>query len=248
MLTASETLRQINRIVSYLVNVSLVDDQNPTFIRARTGDIREVTFEAGGNISAALRNRPYEEIYGIMSESRSYSVRMLDGALLQMMYEFARDSLRRHRLAFFPSPHLEAFQNASASYVRDELFADIIGEQIVRFPVRFDYDDGTRGGDNREHPLSHLTLGQYRDCRIPVTSPLTPAWFVDFVVRNFYDTAVHRYADGLPRSGVTLRETILPQERNVLHLAVPRRPKADLPPRTDPSARLVPRDLAQLGD
>ena len=105
--------------------------------------------------------------------------------------------LQRHRLAFFSSPHLDDFQNDPEVYLDDELYADVVARSVVSFPLRFDYHD--RGDQELVHPKSHLTLGQYRNCRIPVSAPMSPFWFMDFVLRNFYHTAFLRYADRLPR-------------------------------------------------
>lgn len=221
MLTPSQTLQQVNRIVLYLVGISLVDDQNIAFIRDRSEGVQEVVFEGSGISGVALKDRSYGETYRILSESRSYNMRMLDGALVQMMYEFSGRSLLRHRLAFFPSPNLEEFQNHPEIYLEDEVFGDIVAREIVRFPVRFDYDGRRHIRRDVGHPLSHLTLGQYKNCRIPVTSPLTPSWFIDFIVRNFYHTATEKYADGLPKWGVIFAETISSDERDVIHVTVP---------------------------
>ena len=88
------------------------------------------------------------------------------------------------------------------------------------FPVRFDYDARIDRGE-AAHPLSHLTLGQYRNCRIPVSAPVTPSRFVDFILRNFYHTAFIRYADRLPTATWSFAETIRPDERSVAHVVVP---------------------------
>ncbi len=139
------------------------------------------------------------------------------------MYVFVGGVLERHRLAFFPAPHLEEFQNNPDIYLEDEIFADIVAKSIVPFPVRFDYD--TRDGIHCEltHPKSHLSLGQYENCRIPVTAPMTPFGFIDFVLRNFYHTAFDRYAEKLPPRGGSFEESILPAERGVVHVVVPPR-------------------------
>lgn len=71
--------------------------------------------------------------------------------------------------------------------------------------------------------LSHLTLGQYENCRVPVTAPLTPYWFVAFVLRNFYHTAFTCYAQDLPLFDNDFEETIDPTERSVIHVQVPLR-------------------------
>ena len=224
MAIPNRILNHINELITYLVKISLADDQCFAFQRPdrrSDRDIVQVTFAGAEHVSIALRDRSYKEIYQHLKQERAYNLKMLDGALIQMMYAFAGEMLQRHRLAFFPAPHLEEFQNNPDIYQDDEIYADVIAKNIVPFPVRFDYD--ARDGNYQEfvHPKSHLTLGQYEHCRIPVTSPMMPGRFIDFILRNFYHTASARYADGLPAQGGSFAESILPAERNVVHIVVP---------------------------
>ena len=218
MTTPNQIVDHINELITYLVTISLADDQCFAFQRSDR-DIVQVTFAGAEHVSIALRDRSYREIYQHLKQDRAYNVKMLDGALIQMMYAFANGTLQRHRLAFFPAPHLEEFQNNPDIYQDDEIYADVIAKNIVPFPVRFDYD----AGHDQElvHPKSHLTLGQYEHCRIPVTAPMTPFWFIDFILRNFYHTASVRYTDRLPVQGGSFAKSILPAERDVVHMVVP---------------------------
>jgi len=223
MPTPEEIKKQIDGVVRFLVEVGLAGDQNFAFRRELTGGCVEVTFLQAAHVSVALKDRAYSEIYSHLVQERAYNAKMPDGALVQMMYVFVGGSLERHRLAFFPAPHLEEFQNNPDIYLEDEIFADVVARSIVPFPVRFDYD--ARDGVHHElsHPKSHLTLGQYENCRIPVTAPMTPSWFIDFVLRSFYHTAFDRYAEQLPPRGDLFEESILPSERGVVHVVVPPR-------------------------
>ena len=215
-----QTLRQINALIVYLVDRGLADAQYFAFQRSVGRELVQVSFPGAEHVSVALRNRAYDEIYQHLREVRAFNVKMLDGALVQMMYLFADGVVQRHRLAFFPAPHLEEFQNNQEIYLDDEIDADVVARNVVPFPVRFDYDARV---DRRDaaHPLSHLTLGQYRNCRIPVSAPVTPSRFVDFILRNFYHTAFMRYADRLPTGAWSFAETIRPDERGVAHVVVP---------------------------
>ncbi len=91
---------------------------------------------------------------------------------------------------------------------------------MAPLPLRIDYN-----ANGRElpfaHPKCHMTLGQYRGCRIPVSAPLTPHLFMDFVLRNFYDDDGHGYADGLRKSEHRFRPSIRPEEQRVVHLTAP---------------------------
>ena len=221
MPSPAQIQNQINRLVAYLVQVSLSDSQHYTFRRPHRGNIEEVTFQNADYVSDALKDRAYDEIYHKLVENGAYVAKMLDGALIQMMYVFSRTTLERHRLAFFPAPHLDEFQDNPDIYLEDELYADIISKSKVPFPIRFDYDARSGVHAKLEHPKSHLTLGQYKNCRIPVTAPMTPFWFIDFVLRNFYHTTFTKYADELPSCDGSFAESILPDERGVIHIAVP---------------------------
>lgn len=221
MPTPSQIVKQINELTKYLVKESLTDAQYFAFQRPISDGLSEVTFQNAEHLSIALKNLPYKEIYERLVQGEAYNVKMLDGALIQMMYAFAGGTLQRHRLAFFPAPHLEEFQNNPDIYQDDEIYADVIAKNIVPFPVRFDYDVRSESRPELVHPKSHLSLGQYEHCRIPVTAPMTPFWFVDFILRNFYHTASARYADELPTQRGSFDKSISPTEQDIVHIVVP---------------------------
>ena len=223
MLKPKDIVAQINGGIHQLVRAGLADHQIfPAFQRHR-GNVLRIVFQNAGLVSVSLKDLAYEEIYERLVQDRAYNVKLLDGALLQAMYEFSGRTLVRHRLAFFPSPYLEQFRKRPETYLNDEVDGDVVGRRVVRFPFRFDYDG--RDGRHRDvaHPLCHMTLGQYEDCRIPVSAPLTPYRFVDFVLRNFYDTESRRYAETMPAGGEVFKDSITSTERQVVHLVVPGR-------------------------
>lgn len=221
MPTPVEIKRQIDGIVRHLVEIGLANDQNFAIRRNLEGNYVTVTFPQAEHVSVAMKDRAYSEIYEVMTQERAFTVKMPDGALVQMMYLFAGNLLERHRLAFFPAPHLEEFQNNPDIYLEDDIYADVVARNIVPFPLRFDYDSRADVCREIEHPKSHLTLGQYENCRIPVSAPLTPCLFIDFILRNFYHTAFHRYADRLPRYDEIFTESIFISERNLVHIQIP---------------------------
>ncbi len=221
MPTPNDVKRQIDDIVRYAIERSLADDQTFAYLN---GDIRnsaEVTFPGAELIGVALKNVPYEEIYLELAENRVFNIKMLDGALIQMMYQFSQGTLFSHRLAFFPSPFLEQFQNYPDIYLDDEVYADIVAKNIVHVPIRFDYDARDSRHVELSHPKSHFTLGQHENCRIPVSAPLTPIQFFDFLIRNFYDTAHNKYIDELPTFSGRFAVSISSGEQGVVHIVIP---------------------------
>lgn len=151
-----------------------------------------------------------------MLSEELYNFKLIDGAIVQMMYTFNCNNLKSHRLAFFPYPRLEEYQNNPEIDDRDEIFADIIRKDIYPFPIRFDYNS-----NNTDHPSSHLTLGQYLNCRIPVSAPLTPYLFMDFILRNFYNTIYKKLTQKINFKGKSFKETITTNEKKLIHLKIP---------------------------
>ena len=219
--TPNGVTSSINGIIRYLVEAGLATDQQFAFQRTLGSGTQEVTFDGGETVGVALKGRDYEYVYDRFRRSRAYNVRMPDGALIQMMYGFVNDALMSHRLAFFPTVRLERFQREPEMYMSDELFGHELSRIVVAFPMRFDYNAAKERHRPIVHPKSHLTLGEFRECRIPVSAPVSPRWFMDFVLRNFYDTPDHRYADELPGGGSGFGRSIDPQEQAVVHLVVP---------------------------
>lgn len=71
------------------------------------------------------------------------------------------------------------------------------------------------------NPMSHLTLGQYENCRIPVSSAISPYQFISFVMKNFYRTAQTVSSCELTSFPDKFPLTILPEEKTLVHVCTP---------------------------
>lgn len=210
----------LDGLIGEMIRTGICDDSNFSAIRS-AGNQWEVTFAGAEHVSIAMGDIDYLEIHRELADKRSYNMKLIDGALLQLMYRFDGDQLLQHRLAFYPSPSLIPFQDDPDAYMRDELFLEIIRRRIVPFPLRFDFDGREGVHIDVSHPKSHLTLGDVKGCRIPVTAPLTPRWFLEFILRNFYQTQNHDFVGNLPNHKVFFEESITNKERGLMHLNVP---------------------------
>ena len=183
-ITPKELYNQIKDITSDLIDCSISSAQNFPSINNKEKHIIEINPSVNSTYNSIfLKSLSYAEIYEKLNKDKNYNIKTIDGALITLQYRFSKNELLAHRLAFFPSPDLDSFQQEPDTYLEDDIFADIINRRVVAIPLRFDYDK-----DSAEpiiHPRSHLTLGQYPDCRIPVSSPLTPYQFISFIVNYF---------------------------------------------------------------
>ncbi|HSD06388.1 DUF2290 domain-containing protein [Flavobacterium sp.] len=212
-MTIEQVIRQINDVTSKLIGASLSEEQN--FPSEKDGS---VYISGNHDLSIALKNLSYNEIYTTLEQEKNFNIKMMDGALIQLMYNFDKSNgmLKKCRLAFFPSPNLEEFQNNSEIYELDEIYADVISKNIVSTPIRFDYDPVNH--IPVEHPNSHMTIGQYKNCRIPLSVPLTPNMFIDFILRSFYNTAKKKFTEQLVFDKTdSFDECIHDAERKILH-------------------------------
>lgn len=218
--TPKSIKEDIDGLISELIGKGICDDSNFSAIRSSSSKA-DVTFSGSEHISIALGDIEYAELYRELADKRSFNMRLIDGALLQMMYRVEGDELLQHRLAFYPSPSLLPFQDDPDAYMRDELFIEIVQRRIVPFPLRFDFDAREGVHVDAVHPKSHLTLGDVKGCRIPVSAPVTPRWFVEFILRNFYQTDKHDFIGGLPRHKIKFLKSITANEVSLMHMVIP---------------------------
>ncbi len=168
----------------------------------------------------SLQNEPYEVIYSKCKDEKDYNFMLIDGSLLQLQYKFDnRGNLVEHILNFMPNPSLEKFQDNPEEfeelYYGNELFTNILEKKTIIFPIRFDF---SQTHNNVIHPKIHATLGNYKDCRIPMAKPISPKMFVSFVLRNFYNFKfIELNIEQLLVSNLSFVQNITNAEQKLLH-------------------------------
>lgn len=212
-----EMEREICDLTGALISKGLCDAQNYPAV-VESPDSFSIVYDGFGDISTALRNIDYNQIHKYLDDKKQYNFKLIDGALVQLLYIYDRKgSLLKHRLCYFPSPSFECFQNDPELYLSEgDLYADVIAKNILPVPIRFDFDPSNH--QNIYHPSSHITFGQFKNCRIPVVSPLCPVTFMDFILSSFYNTAYINC--NLQRKKFRFQDTITEQERTLLHIAL----------------------------
>ncbi len=214
-----ETLKQISKLTEILVELSLSNQQNFPKTLGEPKKSFEITLDKASNFSVAQKNVAYLEIYRQLDQSNCFNVKMVDGALISFRYRFSEGKVIEHVLCYFPSPELECFQNDPQIYMEDEVYAEIVSKNIVSFPIRFDFSSQSSSHVEERHPITHLTLGQYKNCRIPVSAPLGPFAFGRFILRNFYNTAFYKYAEVIPQSASCFPRTITAKESELSYFS-----------------------------
>jgi hypothetical protein len=218
-MTPAQIVTQIKNVIQKMIEVGLSNQQNYPVLTDTGPRANEIGIAGAPRLSVSMKKVPYRTIYEALDRSGAYHIRMIDGALLQMCYRFDKGTVIAHRLCMFPAPHLPNYDADPESYDKDELYADIVEEGIVHIPIRFDFDAANDRHIDVNHPKSHLTLGQYPNCRIPVSAPISPARFMKFILRNFYYTAFHAAnLEGID-GAFKFQETLTANEGAITYLA-----------------------------
>lgn len=202
----------VSHTTRFLIESSLSVEQNFPSHTPSDVFISNVT-----DVSIALSDLPYAEIYREIEKSKCYNIKLIDGGLLLLQYSFKKRLLRKHRLAFFPNPKLLSYEEFPEAYDNDEIYGDIVSPRRVVTPIRFDYDPDRASAIF--HPVSHLTIGQFKNCRIPVSHPVAPDKFIDFILRSFY-YSIYKGNELTIDKSIQFEETITPEEKKILHIRI----------------------------
>ena len=211
---------ELRNLLDFLMNNDLAVDANPVDVRAVYPATR-ITWKSpnpalmtGGEF-ATLDN------YFSIASAKAYSAFLYDGGILQISYDFKRNDVVGHRLAFYPCPFEvdeDAFVFTPILDVLDQYRLN--GEKYLRLrsPLRFDFD---QKGAKTGHPTVHLHVIRQR-CRCAVVAPLSLGHFIRFVFYHFYPFSwqAHEYLREYPQ--VLGKRTITVPEETHLHLGCSR--------------------------
>lgn len=177
-----KVFRELKKITQELIRCGLAEEYNLPIIKQT--DIVWGNFK---DVSLYLKNMDYSAIYNEMEKNHNYNIKLPDGGILQLMYRFngKGTELLSHRLGYYPSPSYEIYQNDAELYDADYIYGDILNKDILPVVIRADYNKDEIESEIH-HPYSHITLGGYKNCRIPVDKPISPMKFVKFVMEHFY--------------------------------------------------------------
>lgn len=214
---ATLILTELHEITSNLIESGLAINQHFPNIKSNAKDKDVIGLTHLSEIPLISKGDDYQLIYNEQLANNAFNIQLVDGGLVLLLYEIEKEKIINHRLTFFPSPILNDYAKDNLQiYESDLLFQDICYRKKIPFPIRFDFSKKQFVEIN--HPMSHLTLGDFECCRIPVTSALYPHIFFRFILGNFYKTADQDVLSILPKSKILVKneETMTLNEKNTL--------------------------------
>jgi hypothetical protein len=206
---ANELRSEIASLTHFLTgNNFLVANQLPQIKVA--GPIYEVGWSKdGSNISPALRNIPYREVYGYFLEAQQYNFILPKGELVQFLYRFNNESLIEARVCYLPKPKDFDFEEGNSSLNPNE-----------EIPlIRIDFSPSKKRAIS--HSATHMHLGYTEDCRIPTSAPVAPNTFMLFILRSFYASQLSNSLETVLLRSRCFDDSLLAGENKAVHFKIP---------------------------
>ena len=228
---AKKTHNDLNQINQWLLKTSLIESYNIDYTIVKDNFIIEPKFRdvQRSDLDQYELDKEklsrYEKSYIQMARINDFSFIMFDGAIIQCYFKFKDKNLVRQNMSFYQSPfrkpfdlYPESYFTGSDDHARFLLMSDL--GSVIHF--RFDYDPVNF--KEYFHPRTHLHLGMFENCRIPVLRPLCVLSFFDFIIKNFYSELYAAFNAHLKKFKGLFKErcypeTITPLEKNTLHIS-----------------------------
>lgn len=149
---------EVRKVTQELIRCGLAEEYNFPIIKKT-----DIVWENYNDISLYLKNMEYTIIYSEIEKNHNFNIKLPDGGMLQLMYRFDGQGamLQSHRLAFYPSPSYEIYQNDADLYDADYIYGDILNKNVLPVIIRADYNNAEVNSETH-HPYSHITLGGYK--------------------------------------------------------------------------------------
>lgn len=213
--------RSISSIIHVLVEQGLADQFNIPSVRSQNKHSGDIGFASEVDLSWAMKDQPYSRLYQELVDRRQFHVMLPDGGMLQFLYRIRLGKVCKHRLAYYPSYSLKPFDADSLRYLQDSVWGHVVSEFQMPVVIRLDFEDSARSFVPISHSASHMTLGQYPNCRIPVSAPFTPWAFTELILRNFYSRAFGPVFRSNVFRDFVFEECLTSEEASCIHLRLP---------------------------
>jgi len=176
-----------NNIVRELYEKKMIRDIKCHVINDR-GEVVEITHENKSNESNILYDRhlPIETIMDILLENKEYNLLLYDRSIIKYQLAIRNGKIYKERLIFIKKHNYLWTKDEINKKDIDDFGVDWFQEEIsIPIVIRIDYD--SENYEDIIHPITHMTLSNYEECRIPMMGAVTLYNFINFILNFFYN-------------------------------------------------------------
>ena len=218
-MTPISLLHELDNFLTLLHQSEIAKSTTSNVVKRGPAGFQRITWATNTAVPGSLFRHKSATVaeYREWLDWQGYSAVLFDGSFIQMSYDFDYSGLIGHRLLYFPCPFdvdMALLEVLTLTEVIEHYQDLEVAEVKLRSPVRFDFELGSTAPG---HPASHMTF-QWSYSRVPVTGPVSPGHFIQFVFRNFYPNMwnAHAFIRDWPR--YRFERTITPEELDLLHM------------------------------
>ena len=177
-------------------------------------DISEISRSGRKNESNILYDKhlSVEKIMSTLLERKEYNILLYNRSIIQYDFMIKDGKIIKERLTFIKKHNYlwtkEEISNMDINNFETDWFDNEMGIPVM---IRVDYDE-----DNHIdviHPITHMTLSNYDECRIPMMGPISLYNFIDFILNFFYDDRLD-FKSKFEKNDITITEN----EKKRIHL------------------------------
>ena len=215
--------RDFWKINAILLKLNLLIENNIS-IKTEGDGVSFIHHEKYTNPDLDISNKYEEEYYDMLSRG-VYTFLMVDYTMLQYFNIYSRDTLVKQNIGYVQSPYDVPYDLVEVEEEEEE------NEKVLTkicdlgsyTRMRFEYDPDNF--ENIKHPRTHLHLGCYKDCRIPINKPMRMYDYIKFVIKNFYSKKYDDFIRTISSEHYVFNEnayadTITSDEIQEIHISV----------------------------
>lgn len=211
-------IRDIENVKKILYDNDLILEAKGESIEAISKNGYTITWNGKNSSSTIIydNNIGIDYIMKQLLENHQYSILLYDRSLIQFEFSIEDDIIIKQRMLFIKKHNKiwDKDEIVSISSLQDADFFDyFFGNDGIPTMIRIDYDKNNFL--DCDHPISHMTISNYKTCRIPIKSLMSCTKFILMILDHFYDLKIEKkYTDF-----EYIDDTITENEKNMIHLS-----------------------------
>ena len=200
-----------NHIVDVLMQRGIVKRQNSLSVKPESAKKLKIEYSTKNTTAQVLFDTSLSaiELYNCLLTNNQFNMEFSDGSILLFECIVEGANIIKQRIVYIkPFEGFISDEDLLTSWENHQMEA---AQNMISFPVliRIDYD---YKNETEHHPISHLTLSNIRNCRIPARGNVGIDRFIEFILQqnfNIYDISIPKLSQV---------NTIRKEEESYMHI------------------------------
>lgn len=210
---AKDIIRNYRHVINTLYENNLILKHNDLSNKNANNEYK-IEYYTKNDYSAVLYDSSIKaiDLYDMLHTHNQFNIEFIDGSILLFQCLLNNDIIIKQRLIFI-KPFISMYNDDSSyddsweSYQSADNSSNLLSFPLI---IRADYNyDETK----HNHPVSHLTLSNIVNCRIPVISNISFERFVEFILHQIFNI----YDINIPKPNYS--RSIRDYEEKMIHIS-----------------------------